>query len=206
LLGGIPNDAEKRVIGAIEIPYMLSFLAHADPHAEVIGLDRIPRDEWPPTLICHVAFQIMVAIGSLMALVGMAALLVRWRRPQLLQDRRVLALIALCTPLGFIAVEAGWTVTEVGRQPWIIHGIMKTKEAVSPMPGLMWPMLSITLVYGLLTAVTWAVMTRLVRAQEAQTRAQLAGGAVSPWDPPAPAPAPADDAAAKPHKERVSHG
>jgi len=209
LLGGIPNDKDQRVIGAIEIPYMLSFLAHADPHAEVIGLDRIPRDEWPPTLICHVAFQIMVGIGTLMALVGSIALFLRWRRPQLLQDPRILAIVALCTPLGFIAVEAGWTVTEVGRQPWIIHGIMKTKDAVTPMPGLVWPMLSITLVYGLLAVVTWAVMTRLVHAQESQNRAQLASGnTASPWDSnPNPNPKARDNGTdPEPRKERISHG
>jgi cytochrome d ubiquinol oxidase subunit I len=169
LLGGIPDDATRQVHGAIEVPYALSFLAFADPHAEVTGLDKIPRELWPPTLICHFAFQIMVSIGTLMALVGAGYLLIRWRRPQLLNDRRVLAVIALVMPLGFVAVEAGWTVTEVGRQPWIIYGVMRTAEAVSPMPGLVWSMASITLVYALLGLVTGFVMLRLVRASETET-------------------------------------
>jgi cytochrome d ubiquinol oxidase subunit I len=141
-------------------------MAFADPHAEVKGLDSIPRDQWPPTLVCHVAFQIMVGMGSLLALLSVGFLFLRARRPQLLDDRRVLRIVALATPLGFIAVEAGWTVTEVGRQPWIIYGVMRTADALSPMPGLVWPMLSITAVYGLLSLLTWVVVARLIRAAE----------------------------------------
>ena len=166
LLGGIPDDETRSVRGAIEIPYGLSFLAFSNPQAEVRGLDSIPRDQWPPTLVCHVAFQIMVGLGSMLALLGLGFLIARLRRPQLLEDRRVLALIALSTPLGFLAVEAGWTVTEVGRQPWIIYGVMRTAQAVSPMPGLVWPMLGITTVYGLLGLLTWFVVARLIRAAE----------------------------------------
>jgi cytochrome d ubiquinol oxidase subunit I len=101
-----------------------------------------------------------------MAAVGAGFLLLRWRRPQLLSHRAVLSCIAACTPLGFLAVEAGWTVTEVGRQPWIIYGVMRTADAVSPMPGLQWSFLSIMLVYGLLGAVTWFVVLRLIRENE----------------------------------------
>lgn len=166
LIGGIPDDETRSVRYAIEIPRGLSFLAFADLDAEVVGLDRIPRDEWPPTRITHFAFQIMVGLGMLLAAVGAAFLLLRWRRPQLLTRRAVLGVIAACTPLGFIAVEAGWTVTEVGRQPWIIYGVMRTADAVSPMPGLQWSFFSILLVYGLLGAVTWFVVVRLIRANE----------------------------------------
>jgi cytochrome d ubiquinol oxidase subunit I len=169
LLGGIPDDAERKVHHAIEIPRGLSFLAYADLDAEVIGLDRIPRDQWPPTMITHFAFQIMVGLGTLLAAVGAGFLLLRWRRPQLLNHRAVLSVIAACTPLGFLAVEAGWTVTEVGRQPWIIYGVMRTADAVSPMPGLQWSFLSIMLLYGLLGAVTWFVVVRLIRANERDT-------------------------------------
>jgi cytochrome d ubiquinol oxidase subunit I len=166
LIGGIPDDAARTVRYALEIPRGLSFLAFADLDAEVMGLDRVPRDQWPPTMITHFAFQIMVGLGSIMAAVGAGFLLVRWRRPQLLNHRLVLGIITACTPLGFLAVEAGWTVTEVGRQPWIIYGVMRTADAVSPMPGLQWSFLSIMLVYGLLGAVTWFVVVRLIRANE----------------------------------------
>jgi cytochrome d ubiquinol oxidase subunit I len=166
LLGGMPDDETRRVRGAIEIPYALSFLAHGDLHAEVIGLDRIPRDLWPPTRVCHIAFQIMVGAGSALALLGVCFLALRWRRPGWIESKLFLRCVALATPLGFIAVEAGWTVTEVGRQPWIIYGVMRTREAVSPMPGLIYPLTMFVLVYAMLSAVCWAVMTRLIRVLE----------------------------------------
>jgi cytochrome d ubiquinol oxidase subunit I len=208
LIGGIPDDANKRVIGAIEIPYALSFLAFADPHAEVTGLDRIPRDQWPPTLICHVAFQIMVGIGSLMAAISAGYFFIRWRRPQLLMKRWVLAIVGLSAPLGFIAVEAGWTVTEVGRQPWIIYGIMKTKDAVTPMPGIVYPAIGMTLVYALLAVVTWAVMARLIHRQENDNHARLLAARAASIPPGHPGHDGHDDATSesKPHKERMSHG
>jgi cytochrome d ubiquinol oxidase subunit I len=166
MIGGIPDDEKMEVRGAIEVPYLLSLLAHHDPNAEVIGLDRIPRDEWPPTLICHFAFQIMIAAGSALALLGAVFLGLWWKRPKLVDHPRFLKLVAAATPLGFIAVEAGWTVTEVGRQPWIIYGILRTRDAVTPMPGLIWPLLLMLFVYFVLFAVIGWIMVHLVRAAE----------------------------------------
>ncbi|HKU38380.1 MAG TPA: cytochrome ubiquinol oxidase subunit I [Polyangiales bacterium] len=167
VVGGLPDDAARRVRYAIEIPYLLSFLAFGDPHAEVMGLDRVPREDWPPTVICHWAFQIMIGIGSALAALG-GCFLGIWRwRPKLLEDPRILKLIAACTPLGFLAVEAGWTVTEVGRQPWIIYGVLRTRDAVTPMPGLIWPLLTMLAVYLILSALIAWIMTHLIRAAEA---------------------------------------
>ena len=167
VVGGLPDDAARRVRYAIEIPYLLSFLAFGDPHAEVMGLDRVPREDWPPTVICHWAFQIMIGIGSALAALG-GCFLAIWRwRPKLLEDPRILKLIAACTPLGFLAVEAGWTVTEVGRQPWIIYGVLRTRDAVTPMPGLIWPLLTMLAVYLILSALIAWIMTHLIRAAEA---------------------------------------
>lgn len=175
-IGGWPDDETRSVRGAIEIPYLLSILAHGDPQAEVIGLDRIPRDEWPPVLICHLAFQIMVGIGTFLALLGIGFLWLRWRRPALLDHPRFLRLIALSTPLGFIAVEAGWVVTEVGRQPWIIYGIMRTKDALTPMPGLVWPFMFMLFVYTVLSAVLVWIMVHLVRAIERSQATEVQHG------------------------------
>jgi len=166
LLGGLPDDATQRVRYGIEIPYALSVLAHGDPHAEVIGLDRIPEDERPPTLICHLAFQLMVGAGTAMAIVALLFGFLRWRRPQALHAPGFLRLVTWMTPVGFVAVEAGWTVTEVGRQPWIVYGVMRTRDAVSPMPGLIVPLIGTLCVYALLSVVTGLVMLRLVRATE----------------------------------------
>jgi cytochrome d ubiquinol oxidase subunit I len=122
----------------------------------------------------------MVAVGSLLALLGLTFVVLRKRRPQLLNDVRVLRVVALCTPLGFIAVEAGWTVTEVGRQPWIIYGVMRTADALSPMPGLVWPMLGISSVYGMLSLITWFVLARLIHAIEYDSVAADSGEAALP--------------------------
>lgn len=163
VLGGIPDEENQRVNYAIEIPGMLSFLAHGNFNAEVTGLDQIPRDEWPPVLITHVAFQIMVGAGLLMMLVSLFYFYFLWQKRGILQKKWFLWLVGICTPLGFIAVEAGWTVTEVGRQPWIIYGIMKTEDALSPMPGLQYSFYMITALYLLLTViVTWLMHRQII--------------------------------------------
>jgi cytochrome d ubiquinol oxidase subunit I len=162
LLGGIPDDQARAVHYGIELPSMLSVLAYGDPNAEVRGLDEFANR--PPTMPVHFAFQVMVGIGSLLALVGATALFLRWRGA--LFERRFLRVVACCAPLGFIAVEAGWTVTEVGRQPWIIYGVMRTSEAVTHMPGLHWPLTIMTLVYAMLTFVVTVVLRRLISVTE----------------------------------------
>ncbi|MEM1323475.1 MAG: cytochrome ubiquinol oxidase subunit I [Bacteroidota bacterium] len=165
IIGGIPNDERQEVDYALRIPYALSFLAHGDFNAEVIGLDQIPDDEEPPVLITHLAFQIMIGCGGLMLLIALAFF---WfsssakRRPILLRNWW-LKLIGLATPLGFIALEAGWTVTEVGRQPWIIYEVMRTKDAVTPVPGIQYSFIMILAIYTLLTLVLIFLMRRQIK-------------------------------------------
>ncbi len=163
LIGGIPDDAAQRVRYGFEIPYALSVLAKGDPQAEVMGLDRVPPDLRPPTLVCHLAFQIMVGAGTALLALGALFAWLSWRHPEQLWSRWFLRLVAMATPLGFIAVEAGWVVTEVGRQPWIIYGVMRTKDALTGMPGMVWPLSITVLVYTLLSLVVTVVLTRLVR-------------------------------------------
>ena len=163
IIGGIPNDETQRVDYAIHLPGALSFLAHGDFDAEVTGLDAFPRDLWPPVLIVHIAFQIMVACGGVMAMVGLLFLVLQWRKSLWLNKRWFLWLLVVVGPLGFIAIEAGWTVTEVGRQPWIIYGIMRTADAVSPMPGLVVPFLLFTALYLLLVFVLVWLMYRQIK-------------------------------------------
>jgi cytochrome d ubiquinol oxidase subunit I len=164
ILGGLPDEEGKRVRYALPLPGMLSFLAFGDFRAEVKGLEDIPRDEWPPVLPVHAAFQAMVGAGTAMA--GIAALFLglSFRRSPWLDHRRFLALLALGTPLGFVALEAGWTVTEVGRQPWILYGFLRTRDAVTPMPGLVYPFLAFTAVYLFLAAVVAWLLLRHIRA------------------------------------------
>jgi cytochrome bd ubiquinol oxidase subunit I len=164
LIGGIPDDKEEKVNYAIRIPGALSYLAKGDVNAEVTGLDKYAKEDRPPVVITHLAFQLMVAIGFLLAFVSLLYLLfsLRWRT--ILMKNWWLRLIAFTTPLGFIAVEAGWTVTETGRQPWIIYGIMRTRDAVSPMPGLHYSFYVITIVYLLLSFIIIWLMKRQIKS------------------------------------------
>ncbi len=164
-IGGIPDESTRSVSLSIDIPGGLSFLAFDDFDATVIGLDQYPEEEWPPVAIVHYAFQIMVGIGSLLALLGILAL---WsiRKGTLFDKRWLLMFIALCTPLGMVAIEAGWVVTEVGRQPWIIYGVMKTRDAVTPVPGQEWHFFLFVVLYGFLAITTaWMWRRQVVHAR-----------------------------------------
>lgn len=146
-IGGWPDEETGELRFGFKIPYGLSFLAHLDPDAEVKGLRDFPRDEWPPVAVTHVSFQVMVGCGFAMLFVVGWGAFVRWRRGALWESRAWLRAAGLALPLGLLAVEAGWFVTEVGRQPWIIQGVMRTADAVTPMPYLTVPLVVITLLY-----------------------------------------------------------
>ncbi|MBC8068377.1 MAG: cytochrome ubiquinol oxidase subunit I [Deltaproteobacteria bacterium] len=163
-LGGWPDLDARELRGAIEVPYVLSVLATGDPNGEVIGLNDIPRDEWPPVAIVHVAFDVMVGCGSiLLAFAGWAAWIWWRRRPPPWEHRRLLVLARWVAPLGIVALEAGWVVTEVGRQPWIVRGWMRTADAVTPMPNLVVPLIGFTLLYFVLGAVVVVLLRSMVR-------------------------------------------
>jgi cytochrome d ubiquinol oxidase subunit I len=164
-IGGWPDEAAGETRYAIEIPYALSILAFKDPRAEVRGLEAFPREHWPPVAIVHVAFQVMVALGSYLAVVGAAGLWLMWRGRDLARHRWLLRALVLAAPMGFVCTEAGWIVTEVGRQPWIIHGLLRTAEAVTPMPGLVVPFLVFTGLYGVLgVVVAWLLYQEVLRS------------------------------------------
>jgi cytochrome d ubiquinol oxidase subunit I len=158
-IGGWPDEAASVTRYALEIPYLLSFLAHGELDAKVRGLEEFPRDEWPPVAITHVAFQVMVGIGTLLLLVAVTAGFLAFCRRQLEQQRWFLKLLVGCAPLGFLGIEAGWVVTEVGRQPWIVQGVLRTRDAVTPVPHLVVPFCGFALLYLLL----FAVVVRLLR-------------------------------------------
>ena len=164
-IGGLPDTETRTTPWAIAIPGGLSFLAYGDAKARVVGLSDIPRDRWPPVLYVHVAFQLMVAIGVWFALLSALALWLHWRG-RLFTTRRFLWLLTFSAPLGFIAIEAGWTVTELGRQPWIIQGVMRTSDAVTPTGGLTASLAAVVVIYGLLTL----VVVRLMRRHVFETR------------------------------------
>jgi len=164
IVGGWPDEEAEETRFALHIPKMLSFMAHGDFDATVVGLSDIPEDERPPVLIPHLAFQIMVGCGFAMIGVSLlwGVLLLRRRRPHELP--KFLLLVMLSSPLGFIAIEAGWFVTEVGRQPWIVHKLMRTSEAVTPMPNLTIPLLTFSLLYVFLSVIVFFMMRHQVFA------------------------------------------
>lgn len=164
-IGGIPNEDERRTNYSIEIPKGLSFLATHDFNAEIKGLNDFPRDVWPPVAIVHIAFQVMVALGSFMALVSLLVLVMRWRKRDVTSMRWLMTAIVLAGPMGFICIEAGWTVTEVGRQPWVIYDILRTADAVTPMPGLIVPFLAFSTLYAFLgVIVVWLLYNQVMRS------------------------------------------
>lgn len=131
IIGGLPDIDAGEVRWALRIPRALSLLVARDPDAEVIGLDAFPRELWPNVVITHVAFQVMVGCGFVLIALGALFWISRWRR-RLDGGRWLLIALVAGSPLGFLALEAGWIVTEVGRQPWVIHGVMRTADGVTP--------------------------------------------------------------------------
>ncbi|MFL5495699.1 MAG: cytochrome ubiquinol oxidase subunit I [Gemmatimonadales bacterium] len=168
VIGGWPDVDARTIRYAVRVPGGLSFLAHHDVNARVTGLEEFPRADWPNVQIVHAAFQVMIALGSYLALVSLWAgwLAVRHRDPS--ENRWLLRAVALGAPFGFLAIEAGWTVTEVGRQPWIVYGTLRTADAVTPMPGLIVPFLGFSLLYCFLgTIVVWLLYRQIIRSPRA---------------------------------------
>ncbi|MHA4896425.1 cytochrome ubiquinol oxidase subunit I [Pedobacter sp. PWIIR3] len=163
IIGGIPDTLNKKVDYAIKLPGVLSFMAKGDFNKEVVGLDRIPKKDQPPVAVTHYAFQIMVAIG--MAMVGLSVLyfLALFKKSGWLESKWLMKFFVIATPLGFIALEAGWTVTEVGRQPWIIHGVLRTADAVTPMPGIAYSFYLFTAVYFSLAIIVTILLYRQIK-------------------------------------------
>jgi cytochrome bd ubiquinol oxidase subunit I len=164
-LGGIPDVRARVTRYDIEIPDGLSLMAYHDINATVKGLDDFPEERWPPVVIVHLAFQVMVGLGTLLAAIGLWALWDLIRQRDLAEARRLLMALSIATPLGFLCVEAGWTVTEVGRQPWIVAGLLRTADAVTPMPGLIVPFLTFTVLYLFLgVIVAWLMYQQVLRS------------------------------------------
>ncbi len=178
-IGGLADDDREALRGGLELPGVLSVLVHGDPGAVVTGLDAFPRADWPEVRTVHLAFDLMVALGlGMLGLAAWAAWLA-WRRRGLPDTRPFLRAMVAAAPAGFLAIEAGWVVTELGRQPWIIYGVMRTADAVTPMPGLAATFTLFTLVYLLLAAIVVALLRRGF-LETAPPRARAPGPAAPP--------------------------
>ncbi|MGZ6581941.1 MAG: cytochrome ubiquinol oxidase subunit I [Gaiellaceae bacterium] len=155
--------SEGDVKHAIRIPKLLSLLAYHDPNATVKGVDTVPADQRPPVNVVRVAFQVMVAIGMLLALLGAVYLWTRMRSKRLPESRWFYWAVLAAGPLSVVALIAGWVVTEVGRQPWVVYRLMRTSEAITRSGGIPVGYATLVLVYlGLALAVAW-ILLRLSR-------------------------------------------
>ncbi|HEY1521929.1 MAG TPA: cytochrome ubiquinol oxidase subunit I [Solirubrobacteraceae bacterium] len=148
----------------IEIPHALSLLAFHSWNARVRGLDTVPADRRPPVNVVRMAFQLMVGVGTLMALLGIVFIVVRIRRRRLPRSTWFYRAVALAGPASVIALIAGWVTTEVGRQPWVVYRVMLTNQAVTGASGLPVGYGTLVVVYlGVAVAVAW-ILRRLSHA------------------------------------------
>lgn len=132
---GIPNPAERRVDLGIRIPGLLSFLVYDDPNKPVKALDQFPESDWPPVPVPFFAFHLMAMLGGYFVAITSLGLFYLWRK-KLFETRWLLWVFVFSVVLPFAANELGWVAAEVGRQPWVVYGLLRTKDAVSTsLPG-----------------------------------------------------------------------
>jgi cytochrome d ubiquinol oxidase subunit I len=173
-LFGIPNDREQRLDYAIGIPKVGSLILEHRLDAPIAGLDTIPDDEQPPVAIVFWSFRIMVGLVLLMFALGLLSLWARWRGT--LYESRFLHRFALAmTPAGFVAIIAGWVTTEVGRQPYLVYGLLRTSDGVSPLaaPAVASSLLAFVFVYFAVFGVGIWYMLRLTKAPPHEQEARL---------------------------------
>jgi cytochrome d ubiquinol oxidase subunit I len=153
-----------RVKYGIEIPHALSLLAFHSWNARVQGLQTVPPNRRPPVNVVRVAFQLMVAIGTLLAMLGISFVVIRIRRRRLPESTWFYRAVALAGPASLVALIAGWVTTEVGRQPWVVYKVMLSSQAVTGAGGLPVGYGALVLVYlGVIAGTAW-VLARLARA------------------------------------------
>ncbi len=175
-LGGVALASQQRVVLGLEIPYALSLLADFDPHAVVRGLNAFPAGDRPDPALVHLSFDTMV---SLSLLAGLAALLfwfLAWRRRRLPTERWLLWCLMAAGPATVVAMEAGWFVTEFGRQPWVVYGVLRTADAATTSPAV-GPTFAVFIAVYVALAVTTA---RLLLLLAARRRGSARAGAAVP--------------------------
>jgi cytochrome d ubiquinol oxidase subunit I len=181
VIGGILIDGEVRY--GIELPGLGSLLARGAVDRTVTGFDQIDDADEPPANVVHASFQLMVGIGTALMLLGLGTALLRRRSRRTggeLDDSRLLLWsLVVAGPLAVVALEAGWTTTEVGRQPWIVQGVMRVRDAVTPNGGIWISFTVVALLYLGLAVVTVVVLRSMSRRWR-QGEVELA----TPYGPP----------------------
>ena len=160
-IGGILVDGT--VVGGIQIPNLASILAGFSPDTYITGLDSIPIDEQPPTAIVHLSWDAMVGIGTALVLLGLWGLILRVRRRDYASARWFLRAASISGFAAVIALEAGWIVTEVGRQPWVVYKILRTADAVTQAPGVQTTFIAVVGLYTVLGIATLLALRGLGR-------------------------------------------
>ncbi len=164
ILFGIPDMDEEKTKYALQIPYLGSLILTHSLDKQVPALKEFPKDDRPNSLIVFWSFRIMVGLGMLMILVGVWGTWLRYKK-KLYQSNLFLRFTFLMAPSGLIAILAGWFTTEVGRQPWVVYGIQRTRDAVSA-HGEMHMSISLLIfliVYGSVFGIGYAYMLKLIR-------------------------------------------
>jgi cytochrome d ubiquinol oxidase subunit I len=160
-VGGWYIDGEVR--GGVAIPRLLSVLAAHDPDARIEGLAEFRERDRPPVAWVRNSFQLMVGIGTLLALLGLWFFLARWRRGALPRSRWFYRLVVAAGPASLVALISGWIVTEVGRQPWIVYELMRVEDAVTGAEGIPVGYATLVVVYLGLIAIALYMLRRLAR-------------------------------------------
>jgi len=178
-IGGVYVDG--RVVGGVKIPYLDSLLVGFRPSTKVIGWESVPPDMRPPAIsLIHLCFDVMVVLGTLLLLAGLWALYEWWRRRRLPPGRLFWLLGLISGPAATVAMEAGWVVTEVGRQPWVVYRLMRTSEAATTNEGVAVTLTLIVILYAVLGVGTIAILRMLAR----RWRGGDAEEAAVPYGPP----------------------
>ncbi len=164
LLFAVPDQAAATNHYEISIPYGASLIIGHSPDARLLGLDQVPPHDRPYVPLVFFSFRVMLGLGFLFLLVALLGVWLHWRGA-LYRRPWFLRLCAGVAPLGFVATIAGWIVTESGRQPWIVHGLMRTADSASPVPAqsVLTTLSLFVAVYGVLFAAFLYYMIRLVR-------------------------------------------
>jgi cytochrome bd ubiquinol oxidase subunit I len=178
-LGGVYVNG--RVYGGVKIPYLDSVLVGFGPGTRVIGWDSVPPADRPPVVwLLHLCFDVMVGLGFVLLLAGLWAAWAWWRHRRLPRQRLFWLLGAVSGLAAIVAMECGWVVTEVGRQPWVVYRLMSTTQAATPNGGIVTSLSLIIVVYAVLGTVTIAILRLLAR----RWRRGDATEAAVPYGPP----------------------
>ena len=165
MIGGLADPGSGKVIYALEIPRGLSILATFDPNSTIKGLNIYAPDDRPNPLPVHTSFDGMVASGFFAFFVALIFWFLYFLKKRTVPTNRVMLwAVVLAGPLSFLAIELGWMVTELGRQPWVIYGYLRTKDAVTTAPWLNISFLIFTLIYVLLAVALISLLLRVARS------------------------------------------